>query len=184
MERKIYALTEVERRGFHVPEEGKVGANVLGDEQVLWEHVVMKFEVHTRNGQTPDTRNSKSQIFCEVQQVVESWLWRWRGSLSKRAFKYCSSWRYLPELIIMRQQQGRMFFEQDSFLKFNLNVTNIEQQSGIYMILRWWSFWWFRTVNAVLYPPQVNPYGIHGMGGELQKFQMESMEWWMESMEW
>ena len=56
-------LTEVERRGFHVAEEGKVGANVLGDEQVLWEHLAVKFEVHTKNGQTPDTGNSKSQIF-------------------------------------------------------------------------------------------------------------------------
>ena len=36
----------------------------------------------------------------------------------------------------------------------------------------------------VLYPPRVNPYGIHGMGGGLQKFQVDSMEWGMDSMEW
>ena len=35
---------------------------------------------------------------------------------------------------------------------------------------------------AVLYPPRDNPYGIHGMGGGLQKFQMESMEWGMDSI--
>ena len=54
-------LTDVERQGFHVPEEGKVGANVLGDEQVLWEHVAMKFKVH-RNGQTPDSRHRTLEI--------------------------------------------------------------------------------------------------------------------------
>ena len=36
--------------------------------------------------------------------------------------------------------------------------------------------------GAVLYPPRDNPYGIHGMGGGLQKFQMESMEWGMDSI--
>ena len=36
--------------------------------------------------------------------------------------------------------------------------------------------------DAVLYPPGVNPYGIHGMGGGLQKFQMDSMEWGMDSI--
>ena len=55
-------LTDVERRGFHVPEEGRVGANVLGDEQVLWEHVAVKFEVHTRTGQTPDSRHRTPEI--------------------------------------------------------------------------------------------------------------------------
>ena len=29
-------------------------------------------------------------------------------------------------------------------------------------------------LTSVLYPPSVNPYGIHGMGGGLQKFQMDS----------
>ena len=55
-------LTEVERRGFHVPGEGKVGANVLGDVQVLWEHVAVKFEVHTKDGQTPDSRHRTPEI--------------------------------------------------------------------------------------------------------------------------
>ena len=36
--------------------------------------------------------------------------------------------------------------------------------------------------SSVLYPPQDNPYGIHGMGGGLQNFQMESMEWGMDSI--
>ena len=36
--------------------------------------------------------------------------------------------------------------------------------------------------RAVLYPPQDNPYGIHGRGGGFQKFQMESMEWGMDSI--
>ena len=36
--------------------------------------------------------------------------------------------------------------------------------------------------GAVLYPPQDNPYGIHGMGGGFQQFQMESMEWGMDSI--
>ena len=36
----------------------------------------------------------------------------------------------------------------------------------------------------VLYPPRVIPCGIHGMGGGLQKFQVDSMEWGMDSMEW
>ena len=39
----------------------------------------------------------------------------------------------------------------------------------------------FKT-KSVLYPPRDNPYGIHGMGGGLQKFQMESMEWGMDSI--
>ena len=55
-------LTEVERWGFHVPEKGKVGVNVLGDEQVLWEHVAVKFEVHTKNSQTPDGRHWTPEI--------------------------------------------------------------------------------------------------------------------------
>ena len=37
---------------------------------------------------------------------------------------------------------------------------------------------------AVLYPARVIPYGMHGMGGGLQKFQVDSMEWGMDSMEW
>ena len=37
---------------------------------------------------------------------------------------------------------------------------------------------------TVLYPPWDNPYGIHGMGGGFQKFQVESMEWGMDSMNW
>ena len=32
---------------------------------------------------------------------------------------------------------------------------------------------------SVLYPPWVIPCGIHGMGGGLQKFQVDSMEWWI-----
>ena len=36
--------------------------------------------------------------------------------------------------------------------------------------------------SPVLYPPWDNPYGIHGMGGGFQKFQMESMEWGMDSI--
>ena len=55
-------LSEVERWGFYVPEEGKVGANVLGNEQVLWEHVAMKFEVHIKNSQTPDSRHRTPEI--------------------------------------------------------------------------------------------------------------------------
>ena len=35
---------------------------------------------------------------------------------------------------------------------------------------------------AVLYPAWVIPCGIHGRGDGLQKFQMDSMEWWMDSM--
>ena len=35
---------------------------------------------------------------------------------------------------------------------------------------------------SVLYPPRVIPCGIHGRGDGLQKFQMDSMEWWMDSM--
>ena len=55
-------LTDVIRWGFHVQEDGKVGVNVLGDEQVLWEHVAVKFEVHTRNSQTPDSRHWTLEI--------------------------------------------------------------------------------------------------------------------------
>ena len=32
IERKVEALTRVERRRFHVPEKAKVGVNVVGDE--------------------------------------------------------------------------------------------------------------------------------------------------------
>ena len=44
----------------------------------------------------------------------------------------------------------------------------------------WSCCWW--AWCPVLYPPRVNPYGIHGMGGGLQKFQMDSMEWGMDSI--
>ena len=39
-----------------------------------------------------------------------------------------------------------------------------------------------QSLNSVLYPPQVIPCGIHGRGDGLQKFQMDSMEWWMDSI--
>ena len=54
-----------ERRGCHVPEEGEVGANVLGDEQVLWEHVAMiirKFPPKMARHQTANTGHWKFQI--------------------------------------------------------------------------------------------------------------------------
>ena len=35
---------------------------MLGDEQVLWEHVAVKFEVHTKDGQTPDSRHRTPEI--------------------------------------------------------------------------------------------------------------------------
>ena len=38
--------------------------------------------------------------------------------------------------------------------------------------------------TPALYPPQVVPCGIHGRGDGLQRFQMDHMEWWMDSMEW
>ena len=34
--------------------------NGLGDEQVLWEHVAVKFD--TKNGQTPDSRHRTPEI--------------------------------------------------------------------------------------------------------------------------
>ena len=38
------------------------------------------------------------------------------------------------------------------------------------------------VVHSVLYPPWDNTYGIDGRGGGFQKFQMESMEWGMDSI--
>ena len=53
---------------------------MLGDEQVLWEYVAVKFEAHQKwpdtGQQTPDTGNSKSQIFWKSCLGVGSAGWQ------------------------------------------------------------------------------------------------------------
>jgi hypothetical protein len=65
MERKKEMLTEVERQRVHVPEEAKVGANVVSDELSadccgnLWS----KFKIpYAENGRTPDTGQQTPEI--------------------------------------------------------------------------------------------------------------------------
>ena len=45
-------------------------------------------------------------------------------------------------------------------------------------------YWLSVMNNAVLYPAQVIPDGMHGMGMDSMEWGMDSMEWGMDSMEW